>query len=176
VIPAFEATGFLPRGRFCATAQEVENALVKSADFSASATRDAVWSDFLLVVDSIRRKRARLPAAFLGGSFVTNAMDPDDVDAAILIDTSRITSPGTLTAVRQIVSDPKAQGLRVDAFLIQWHPNGTEDGGDPTYLYSRGKWDDFWQRHVPKADRQPPQRQHAMPVRGYLEVILDGYV
>jgi len=66
-------------------------------------------------------------------------------------------------------------GLQVDAFLIQWHPTGTQLGGDPSYVGQRGTWDDFWQRKVAKPDRNPPQRAHAMPVRGYLEVIIDGY-
>jgi hypothetical protein len=176
LIPDFDQSGNLPRGRYCATVQEVHDVLVKGPEFAASTTRDSVWDDFTLLVDSIRRKRVRVPAAFIGGSFVTKALNPDDIDAAILIDTSRITSLATLTAVRQIVSNPKAVGLKVDAFLIQWHPDGTENGGDPSYLASRGKWDDFWQRDVAKADRNPPQRGHAMPVRGYLEVILDGYV
>jgi hypothetical protein len=176
LIPAFDQKGNLPRGRFCATVQEVHDVLVKGPDFAASTTRDSIWDDFTLLVDLIKRKRVRVPAAFIGGGFVTKALNPGDIDAAILIDTSKITNQTTLTAVRQIVSNPKAQGLKVDAFLIQWHPDGTEDGGDPSYLASRGKWDDFWQRDVPKADRIPLQRSHAMPVRGYLEVILDGYV
>jgi hypothetical protein len=176
LIPDFEQSGNLPRGRFCTTVQEVHDELVKGRGFAASTTRDSVWEDFTLLVDLIRRKRVRVPAAFIGGGFVTKSLNPDDIDAAILIDTSRITNPSTLTAVRQIVSNPKAQGLKVDAFLIQWHPDGTENGRDPSYLASRGKWDDFWQRDVAKADRVPPQRSHAMPVRGYLEVILDGYV
>jgi hypothetical protein len=176
LIPDFEESGNLPRGRFCATVQEVQDVLVKGPDFTNSTTRDSVWDDFTLLVDLIRRKRVKVPAAFIGGGFVTKAVDPGDIDAAILIDTSRISNPATLTAVQQIVSNPKAKGLRVDAFLINWHPDGSENGGDPSYLTNRGKWDDFWQRDVAKADRIPPQRSHAMPVRGYLEVILDGYV
>lgn len=76
----------------------------------------------------------------------------------------------------KIVDDPKgALGLQVDAFLIPWHPDGTELGGSPRYATERTRWDDFWQRKVAKADRNPPQRWHAMPVRGYVEVIIDGY-
>ena len=176
MVPDFEQSGNLPRGRFCATVQEVEDILVKGPEFTNSTTRDSVWNDFTLLVDSIRRKRVKVPAAFIGGGFVTKALNPEDIDAAILIDTSRITNPATLAAVQQIVTDPKAAGLKVDAFLIQWYPDGTENGRDPSYLATRGKWDDFWQRDVPKAERIPPQRSHAMPVRGYLEVILDGYV
>jgi hypothetical protein len=176
LIPDFEQNGNLPRGRFCATAQEVYDVLVKGREFTSSTTRDAIWDDFTLLVDSIKRKRVRTPAAFVGGGFVTKALDPTDIDAAILIDTSRIASPATLSGIHQIVTNSKAAGLKVDAFLIQWHPDGSEDGRDPSYLATRGKWDDFWQRDVAKADRPFPQRGHSMPVRGYLEVILDGYI
>lgn len=176
MIPAFEPSGNLPRGRFCTTPDEVSDILVKGVDFTASTTRSDVWDDFLLLVDLIRRKRVRVPAAFVGGGFVTNKLNPKDIDTSLIIDTSKITNLNTLTAVQQIVANTKAQGLKVDAFLIQWSPDGTENGRDPSYLASRGKWDDFWQRDVEKSDRNPPQRKHAMPVRGYLEVVLDGYV
>ena len=176
MIPDFEQSGNLPRGRFVATVQEVYDVLVKGPEFTSSTTRDSIWDDFTLLVDSIKRKRVRVPAAFVGGGFVTKALNPTDIDAALFIDTSRISSATTLTAVHQIATNSNSVGLKVDAFLIQWHPDGSENGGDPSYLATRGKWDDFWQREVAKADRHPPQRSHSMPVRGYLEVILDGYI
>ncbi len=150
--------------------------LVAGEAFAASTTREAVWSNFLTVVALIGRKKVRVPAAFVGGSFVTSVIDPSDVDAAIVIDSSRITNPTTLTAVRQIVHEPKSQGLQVDSFLILWSPDGSHGGQEASYLSERGKWDDFWQRSVAKKDRLPSQRSHAMPKRGYLEVVLDGYV
>lgn len=86
----------------------------------------------------------------------------------------------TLSDLADIVNDPKADGLNVDVFLVLWHPDGTEMGGggregQMRYAASRGKWDDFWQRKVDKADRATPQRSHSMPVRGYVEVVIDGY-
>jgi hypothetical protein len=88
-----------------------------------------------------------------------------------------MTNPNTFADVAQIVDDPKADGLQVDAFLIPWHPNGTDLGGGDRRAYAteRTRWDDFWQRKVAKPDRNPPQRSHSMPVRGYLEVVIDGY-
>jgi methanogenic corrinoid protein MtbC1 len=99
MIPEFELNGNLPRGRFCATVKEVQDVLVQGSAFATSTRRDRVWADFLTVVDLIKRKRVRVPAALIGGGFVTSTLDPKDVDAAILIDVSRITSPDTLTAV-----------------------------------------------------------------------------
>ena len=175
-IPALTGAGDLPRGRFCASLDDVEKRFVTDALYKESTTREQVWQDFNDLVGLIHDKKVRVPAVFLGGSFVTNKTDPSDVDAALIVDTSKITNPATFAAVKKIVQDPKKNpGLQVDALLIQWHPDGSEAGGNPSYLPSRGRWDDFWQRKVAKADRNPPQRWHAMPVRGYLEVIIDGY-
>ncbi|EJZ04250.1 DUF6932 family protein [Mycolicibacterium vaccae] len=175
-IPPLTSSGDLPRGRFCADLQSVEDRFVTDAVYQGSNTRDQVWSDFKDFLELIRQERVRVPAAFVGGSFVTKTLDPSDVDAALFIDMSRITNPNTFSKVSKLFRDPKTDlGLRLDVFMIRWHPDGTEIGGDPKYLVQRGKWDDFWQRKVAKADRVPPQRPHAMPVRGYLEVVLDGY-
>lgn len=175
-IPALNSAGDLPRGRYCVSMDDVEARFVAGAEYEGSNTREEVWTDFNVLLDLIRQLRVRVPAAFLGGGFVTSALDPSDVDAAIIVDTSRITSQSTFAEISKIIDNPKGRlNLRVDAFLIRWHPDGTEVGGDPMYLAQRGKWDDFWQRKVAKADRNPPQRSHAMPVRGYLEVLIDGY-
>jgi hypothetical protein len=176
MVPEFNAEGLLPCGRFVATAGEVEAALVKADLLAASSTRSQVWADFLAVVDLIRDRRVKVPAAFVSGSFVTNRLDPEDVDASVIIDVSRVTNPKTIASVQSIVANTRTLGLNVDAFLIHWFPDGTEHGRAPAYWEQRGHWDDFWQRYVPnKQDRDFPQRAHAMPKRGYLEVILDGY-
>ncbi|OLT35085.1 hypothetical protein BJF84_14810 [Rhodococcus sp. CUA-806] len=175
-IPDFGPDGDLPRGRFCVSMDDVNATLVKGPTFLGSGTRGEVWDDFEKLVALIKRKGVRIPAAFLGGSFVTSKVNPSDVDASILIDASRITNPSTYDAVVKIAANSKNVGLQVDAFVIPWHPDGTQRGGDATYCGLRGSWDDFWQRKVAKPDRDPPQRVHAMPVRGYLEVLIDGYV
>ncbi|BBY41813.1 DUF6932 family protein [Mycolicibacterium celeriflavum] len=176
MIPKLTDDGDLPRGRFCASVEDIEKRFVADSAYEESTTREQIWSDFIDLVELIRRLRVRVPAAFVGGSFVTDKTDPSDVDAALFIDMSRITRPDTFSEVEKIVANPKVDlGLKVDAFLIQWHPDGTQVGREPNYIGQRGTWDDFWQRKVAKADRNPPQRSHAMPVRGYLEVVLDGY-
>lgn len=179
-IPALTSDGDLPRGRFCTSLDDVEKRFVADAAYEGSITREKVWTDFNVVLDTVRRRRVRVPAVFLGGGFVTSELNPSDVDVALIIDVSKISNPQTYADVAQVVDDPKAGGLRVDAFLIPWHPDGTELGGGGNtgqiaYATERARWDDFWQRKVPKIDRHPPQRWHSMPVRGYLEVVIDGY-
>lgn len=63
-------------------------------------------------------------------------------------------------------------GLRVDSYILEWMPT---HGVIPTvaagpYRDSRGYWDDLWSRQ-----RSSDTREDAIPRRGYLEVILDGY-
>lgn len=176
-IPPLTDHGDLPRGRFCASLDDVEKRFVTDAAYDGSNTREQIWSDFNDLVELIKRIRVRVPAAFIGGSFVTDKLDPSDVDVAFLVDTSRITNPNTYGQLQQRVADPKANnGLQVDSFLIPWHPDGSELGGNhPSYAIERSRWDDFWQRKVALADRIPHERSHAMPVRGYVEVIIDGY-
>jgi hypothetical protein len=175
MIPAFDSRGLLPPGRYRSTVDEVEATLIDAAAFAASVTRRQVWDDFVAVVDLLHNKRVRVPAAFLGGGFTTSALDPSDIDVTLLFDATRISSPATFAEINKITSNAKATGLKVDAFTIPWWPDHRTGQSQMTYRHDRGKWDDWWQRHVPKADRHPPQRHHAMPVRGYLEVILDGY-
>lgn len=175
VIPTLEASGLLPPGRFRTTVDEVEARFVTSAEFASSATREDVWQNFLELVALIKKLRVRVPAAWIGGSFTTASLDPPDADVSILIDRSKISSTDTYPKVLRLVGNTKKQGLALDAFVIQWWPEGDDTRIPSGYLLERGKWDDFWQRHVPKAERVPAQRHHAMPVRGYLEVILDGY-
>jgi hypothetical protein len=175
MIPPFTKEGLLPRGRFVATIDEVEESFVKADHFRGSATRQQVWDDFLALVELLRRKRARMPAAFLGGSFTSDVLDPSDVDTSVLIDQTRISSPKTWDDLAKIARGAKPAGLKLDAFLINWRPEGDQSPESLAYHRSRGMWDDWWQRHVPKPDRLPPLRHHAMPLRGYLEVIVDGY-
>jgi hypothetical protein len=165
----------LPPGRFSCTTDEVEAHFVHDAAFASSKTRRTLFDDFLSVADLIRRKRVRVPAAFLGGGFTSSSVDPSDVDACYVIDVSRIVREQTFQEVYRIVVEAPKNGIRVDGFLIPWDAQGEQRPISTEYLLSRGRWDDWWQRFVPKPQRVPPQRHHSFPVRGYLEVLLDGY-
>ena len=176
VIPGLDDRGLLPPGRYRATTEEVETTFISAPAYGASTTRRVVWDDFLHLVELLRAKHVRLPAAFLGGSFTSSDVDPSDVDVTLLYDSSKIQSQALYAEILRITDDPKGNlGLQVDAFTIPWWPEGDDRMMRSAYLCDRGRWDDFWQRHVPKSERFPPQRAHAMPVRGYLEVLLDGY-
>ena len=176
MIPDLTPEGFLPRGRFLTDRDEVDAYFVKAIEFKDSTTRAAVWADFHALIDLVGRLKVRIPAVFLAGSFTTNMANPSDTDSSILVDSGRISSGKTWDNLAKISRTSKTDlKLKADTFFIPWFPEGDHTCIPPNYLLERGRWDDFWQRHVTKADRLPPQRHHAMPVRGYLEVIIDDY-
>lgn len=176
MIPAFEANGSLPLGRFSCNLQEAKQFLVSGAPFNDAPNRATLWTIFEDSLQRMHSIRCKIPSVFLGGSFVTSKIDPSDIDAAYLVDRSTIVSDQTLGKLDQIFRAIN-QEVFIDAFLIPWHPTNLklEDSYFDMYYMERGKWDDFWQRSVVKEDRVPWQRFHAFPKRGYLEVTKDGY-
>ena len=176
MIPAFEANGALPVGRFCCSLEEAKQFLVLSPSFQTVENRQTLWTIF---EDSLRRItdiRCKVPSVFLGGSFVTSQVDPNDIDAAYLVDYSTILTEQTYGKLDQIFRAINQENY-IDAFQVPWHPTNLKKH-EPyyeEYYLERGKWDDFWQRKVSETDRIPWQRSHAFPKRGYLEVTVDGY-
>ena len=180
MIPQFTDGGLLPVGRFQCSMDEVHSCFVAAERFATSTTRADVWNRIGGFLAEMAHLRARIPAMFLGGSFISGNVDPDDGDLSPLIDMSRIQSDNTRRAIFQAIANSKAV-LNLDIFPIRWVPEdisraqGLGAPGVEDYLKDRGQWDDFWQRQVPHRDRSAFVRSHAFPVRGYLEVIVDGY-
>ncbi|MEI2730011.1 MAG: hypothetical protein V9E85_12985 [Candidatus Nanopelagicales bacterium] len=184
MIPPLDASGKLPRGRFVCDLDEFTARFRDDVSFAQSATRAEVFREFQTVHALLARRKLPIPAAFISGSFVTDKIDPSDLDVAFIVDCSQNPNSLTLTAIQALcrkakerkLRGPASEILRVDALLILWDAQPIDTLMDVTYCAPRGKWDDFWQRDVPKDLREPPERWHAMPQRGYLEVTLDGYV
>lgn len=180
MIPDLTDEGLLPIGRFQCTMDEVEAVFVKGQRFAGSATREDVWMGIHAFLAEMADLRARIPATFLGGSFTTGKLDPDDGDLSPLIDMSRIQSDTTRRVVLETVKAAKSN-LKLDVFPIRWRPEDisltpvVRTQAVQEYLLDRGQWDDFWQRRVAREDRSAFVRTHAFPARGYLEVIIDGY-
>ena len=72
-----------------------------------------------------------------------------------------------------------ALNVRVDAYLLGWRQLISPDPGhnpDHSFYYvMRGYWDDWWMRLRNQAGAGQPIDLEALPRRGYVEVILDGY-
>jgi hypothetical protein len=172
-VPPLDA-GRLPLGRWAVSVSEVEAAFVTGQ----SARRQKVWGDWLTLTRALREIVDVVPAAWLGGSFLTDKDEPGDVDSVYVVEAHRLLSakgdPGKAQFL-QVLADMKVKDvfdLDVDSFILEWVPR---PGVQPApwaaeYLGNRGYWDDLWSR-----ERSSDTREDSVPRRGYLEVILDGF-
>lgn len=166
--------GRLPLGRWPATPAETAERFVPSDN----KDRVQIWDHWSRLTDALQQLVGHLPAAWLSGSFLTTKDVPADIDCVYVIDTGVLQaacSRGERTAqlLESVASSRmKGFGLRVDSYILEWMPT---HGATPTvaarpYRDRRGYWDDLWSRQ-----RSSDAREDAIPRRGYLEVILDGY-
>lgn len=183
MIPPLTDAGALPRGRYPATTAEVESAFVSDRKWAASTTRQDVWEDWRQITAQAR-KVVPVAAAWLGGSFLTDKVDPDDLDVVYIIDSRQaaaVTSTlhrGFLSMLAQGDALRKLRGKRLDTFIVGWVPD--PDGARLTpgfdgYAAGRGYWDDLWQRRLSGPKTAPRVPSDALPMRGYLEVTLDDF-
>jgi len=184
--PVDPASGLLPLGRHHCTEAEVEAAFVSASGFATSSSRAAIWSAWQQAV-AFLQTAVTVHAAWLGGSFTTSKMDPEDLDATFIVnadDYRRRSTPEqqivTLFATSQVRT---RLSLRVDSYIIPWEqtPQPLSPGFGPfqeRYFRQRGYWDDWWQRQrqTPKTNPPtPPNPRDAVPLRGYLEVPFSAY-
>lgn len=184
VLPALdEQTGLRPLGRFGASLEEIKSHYVDDPRFAKSATRAEIWQHFESATDGIRSV-VPVVCVWVGGSFLTDKIDPDDIDLVywgedVLVD--QVTDPKDRYILQMFGMNQvrPATGLRVDTRYCLWHVFPEADRAHSvehqSYALNRGYWDDFWMRKRNGAKEDPPQRPDALPQRGYFEVTLDGF-
>nr|WP_138733093.1 hypothetical protein [Modestobacter excelsi] len=164
------------------TQDQIATVWVNDPKWSASASRQSIWAQWHEAAAALR---AVVPvcAAWVGGSFLSQEMEPKDIDCVWIVD------EGLLDEVRQ---DPDARqyislfanglirrdDMRVDCRIMHWRPRPgieMEDARDQDYAMWRGYWDDFWQRVRNGPEGAPRTRAETLPRRGYVEVVLDGF-
>jgi hypothetical protein len=96
VIPAFDAEGFLPPGVHPATLAEIRDRFGGPSEIRRAQMESIGWLIDLAV-------RAGVSRIVLNGSFVTNIIDPNDVDCVLLI------APGA--SIDPAAEDELMQGL-----------------------------------------------------------------
>lgn len=180
----WNSAGHLEPGRARCSAEYVQGELVDADTFAGSTTRPEIWEHWLSVVEVARELVGQVCCAWLGGSFTSTKVDPDDIDCVLVVES---------TLVDQVMAegDDRSQllahiagsrlrelGLRVDSYLLSWVVN--PEPAPMTlearqYMANRGYWDDFWQRVRSGEKGDAACRRDALPLRGYLEVILDGF-
>ena len=77
MIPPFDESGFLPRGIHCATLAEIEARFGRASELRRVEMESVCW----LVDLAVTAGAARI---VLNGSFVTDIMEPNDVDCVLL--------------------------------------------------------------------------------------------
>lgn len=166
----------LPLGRYPTTLAEVHARYVDHPDFAGSTTRADRWQRFLALTDLLR-SFTTVCVAWLGGSFTTAKPDPDDLDVVYVLD--RRAAEGLSNPLQHAVLARVARrGVPLlDTFVILWVPHHDGPASDTVkeYRERRGYWDDWWQRNRHAPAWQPPVPPDAIPERGYLEVMLDGF-
>jgi predicted nucleotidyltransferase len=170
--------GQLVPGRVSVSLAEFEQEFV-----TATGPRRDIFDDFEAALAALRGIVPRVPAVWIAGGFASKkATPPTDIDVTWVLDEDDVNSAlSDPTRVRQISvfhQGPfiKNFGLQLDTYVLPWRvnpENGPRDAGDEQYLGQRGKWDDFWQRQ--RSGFIPHVRADALPLRGYVEVVLDGF-
>lgn len=183
MIPTPGTDGLLPLGRFPATLAEVETTYVTDPRWTASTTRSTIWADWQRITAQARNI-VPVAAAWFGGSFLTDKMDPDDLDVVYVIDSRSLAGVtkslhrGFLNLLAQGNAVRSLNGARLDTFVLSWVPNtGTTwtPAGFADYARWRGYWDDLWQRKLGGPKTAPRVPSDALPKCGYLEVTLDDF-
>jgi hypothetical protein len=176
----------LPLGRFPCTLEQLEDVFVDGEGFVGSATRDAVFGDFLTTIELLRAfSPDLLESVWIGGSFVTSKPDPDDIDCLFVLNGpafDALPSNSKRDKVRRFNRKGylrDSHGLRVESFLLvripfanPWERGGVHPDAAP-YVQVRGAWDDWWLRtRTGEGPDDEPRLESAEPRRGYLEVAL----
>lgn len=176
-------TGALPLGRFGVTLDEIKRDFVDADRFSNSITRKQIWQDFWSATAGLRSV-VPVISVWVGGSFLTDKLDPDDIDLVYWCqDTlvNQVSDPQDRELLQLFATNQvrAKTGLRVDTRYCQWYLFPEADRSTclehQQYVYQRGFWDDFWMRRRTGAKGDPPQLADALPKRGYFEVELDGF-
>lgn len=156
------------------------------ADFVAgkSPRREKVWNDWQAAT-ALLRQHVPVSAAWVGGSFLTSKAEPDDIDCVYWVDSVALQNAHLNPASAQVIQVFAGQrmlrdlvGLEVDTFVVAWSccPDIAQAAPHTgRYWSSRGYWDDFWSRMRSGPKGAPAVRDDALPRRGYLEVIFDGF-
>ncbi|HJX78592.1 DUF6932 family protein [Glutamicibacter sp.] len=169
-----------PPGRSRLTFNDFENQYGPGTIYCGNDRRQQIWDHFVKAT-AMLRDSLPIAAVWIGGSFVTNKPEPNDIDAVYILNQNKYSTLDDF-GKRRIAGFAEDgwlfdRGIRVDSHVVDWFPHSELDMEDPSqgpYLKSRGYWDDFLQRYA--VDKLAELTEDsAIPKRGYLEVILDGY-
>lgn len=184
-----KATGTLPPGRYRTTLSELEDRYVHHPMFSGSKTRSRNWEGFRtyreawsLAEGALGLGQRLVQAYWLGGSFISDAPEPDDIDVTVVVDGDLLQAhagSNGMGEVKKLYRNRTAirSALHVEPFVlrVKWEASTLlaerlpESSRVP--LARRGGLDNFWQRLRPVGPKdQPVAQQTVFAERGYVEV------
>lgn len=186
-LPAIDpGTGCLPPGRHPATFAEMRRMFVEADEFAGSSTRAATWEGFLAYVATWEQIEAMLSerlvlAWWVGGSFVTSAVEVGDIDVSPILDgdvwKAKAGAAGMGKAKALIRHRQKVvAAFGVEPFALKWSAVSCtlfpDDLSAPQQemLRDRGGLDAWWQRRRPPGEKTAPGLPTAFAERGYVEV------
>ncbi|ADI08268.1 hypothetical protein SBI_05148 [Streptomyces bingchenggensis BCW-1] len=191
MVPEWGDDGFLPPGRYRLDPDSVEKLLVEDPQFESSDSRRRLWdgleSYLSRFFDLEEQHRAvtgdvrLIHAIWLGGSYVSTKLNPQNVDLTVLMDESAVEAMKGLQGTKWLVSAFSRQArlaeFGVSPLRVGYRPIVSVfradrlNPGEQAYLRERGAWDDWWQRCRPGGmGKTEPTVESASPRRGYLEV------
>lgn len=191
VIPATDPmSGYLPVGRYTCTLEEVQRVFVEDSQFAGSVTRRKLFAGLVRYMAEWERLEDMVGTSdvlrriWVGGSFTTAKLDPDDVDVSPILDGPKLDAikgkPGC-GKISKLFGNRESvvRDFGVEPFPVTWWPVTTMHAREISilehdYVLVRGLMDDFWQRVRSSPVKGPLTVADSAPRRGYLEVIRDG--
>lgn len=186
-----EVTGFPLPGRRQIDYLAARTLLVE--EFPQSTTRAGLWQglDRYLArffwleshYQELLGGEKLVPALWLGGSFASSKLDPNNIDLTVLLNDRQATLLRGQPGVRWLADAfSRARVVReygLSPLEIRYRPlpsvfmSERLPPPDQKYLRERGAWDDWWQRcRTFGVEEGAPTVESAAPRRGYLEVIV----
>ena len=172
--------GLLPAGRYRTTREEIHARVVTGR----GARRAKLWGDWELAT-TLLGQHIPINAAWLHGTFFSDVPDPQRVQCLYWAEDLELgkarlnpVSGPLLRGFSKPGQVHKIVGVEVDTQLVPWHCQPDPQDPDdyyPAYLQRRGMLDDLLQRVASGPLGATRTRLDALPRRGYLEVIIDGY-
>lgn len=156
---------------------------MRRATSSPQSHRAELWAELVKAIAFTKQAVGSVAAVWVAGSFATTKADPGDIDTTFIIEQSAFNRALKNQAQAQWVgllanNSLPPQDFRLDTFVVPWRVMPDIKRGmtrAEAYFAERGHWDDFWQRQRTGPKGSASVRSDAIPRRGYLEVIVDGY-
>lgn len=179
-------TGCLPPGRFPATLEQVEAAFVRDPYFAASTSRAGIWRGFAAyratwdLAESLLGNQL-VVAWWIGGSFLTSAVEVKDIDVTPIIDRAAWNASRGKPGMRHVKALVRHRAsvrdtFGVEPFVLLWSVvpctlfPGVLSTADQDSLRDRGGLDAWWQRMRPLGPKGSPGLPTRFAERGYVEV------